>query len=109
VAYRNDVGVLFLATVPASADANYLFGNVIGCSNYVGIEVVATDFARIGLDAGGAALPNQIGVSGPTEDPVPNASHGILVIGSSGSSPVGSRSGVIAYNTIAGNGGIGIV
>lgn len=108
VAYRNNVGVLFLATVPAAADANYLFGNVIGCSNYVGIEVLATDFARIGLDAGGAAMPNQIGVSGPTEDPVPNASHGILVIGSSGGSPVGSRSGVIAYNTIAGNGGIGI-
>jgi len=54
----------------------YIYGNMIGCHAQDGILVMGTDFASIGVDRTGYAMPNRIGIEAD-ETPYPNAGAGI--------------------------------
>lgn len=107
---RGDRGITIFAQVTSAADANYIFSNTIGCMLRDGIRLLGTDYTRIGVNKQGGAAGNRIGVSKSDEMPVPNGHSGIFIAttsNASGTVPV--RYSVIANNTIAGNGGSGIL
>lgn len=103
-------GIQIMSKVPSAADANYVYGNTIGCAGNSGIVLISTDYSRIGLDQAQNPHGNRIGVSGNSELPVPNSATGILLMTSTVATvTTGTRSSDIAYNVIAGNGGNGIL
>ncbi|MBX7212682.1 MAG: right-handed parallel beta-helix repeat-containing protein [Thermoflexales bacterium] len=110
VAARPVFGIMLTSKVTAGADANHVFSNTIGCATYSGINVVGSDFTRIGMDLDNNPAPNWIGVSGDSELPVPNGTSGIALSTTPDLTTTrGVRSTDIAYNVIAGNGTHGII
>lgn len=87
-------------TAGAGDGSAYIYGNVIGCSPFDGIEVSAP-YVYIGQDPSGAPSRNWIGVM-PTGFAVPMLGSGISLFSS------GALGAVIISNTIAYNSGDGI-